>query len=58
MELRVIRVTYENGDVIITSMSPYLTDVEMLDYFKVGRYFNIGSVEDNMQRVAEAEILK
>lgn len=57
-EFRVVKVTYENGDTITTSMSPKLTNEEMLDYFRVGKYFNIGSVEDNMQRVVKAEILR
>lgn len=55
--MRAIKVTYENGDVISTSMAAGLSDSEMLDYFKVGRVFNIGNVTDNMQAIVEAEIL-
>lgn len=56
--LRAIKVTYSNGDVIRTSMAAHLTDKEMLDYFKVGKWFNIGSLSDNMQQVTNAKILK
>jgi len=56
--LRAIKVTYSNGDVVRTSMAAHLTDEEMLSYFKVGKWFNVGSVSDNMQQVTKAEILK
>lgn len=59
-ELRVVRVTYDNGDVIETSMAAELTDAEILDYFKIGRYFNIGFFsgdDDKMAKVTKVEIL-
>ena len=57
-ELRAIKVTYSNGTEISTSMAKHLTDNEMLDYFAVGKWFNIGSGElDNMQQVVKTEIL-
>lgn len=56
--LRVIKVTYSNNDVVITSMAAHLTDKEMLNYFKVGRLLNIGSVTDNLQKVIKAQIIK
>lgn len=56
--MRVIKVYYGNGDTISTSMAAHLTDAEMQEYFKVGKWFNIGSVEDNMQQVVKTEILK
>lgn len=56
--LRAIKVTYSNGDVVSTSMAAGLTDQEMLDYFSIGKWFNIGSVTDNMQQVVKREILK
>lgn len=56
--LRAIKVYYENGDTITTSMSANLTDKEMLDYFQPGKVFNIGSVSDNMQRVVKSEIIR
>lgn len=56
--LRVIKVTYSNNDVVITSMAAHLTDKEMLDYFSIGKWFNIGSASDNMQQVTNAKIIK
>ena len=55
--LRTIKVTYSNGTVITTNMAAHLTDEEMLNYFKVGRTFNIGNVSDNLQTVVSAEII-
>ena len=57
-DLRAIKVTYSNGTVISTSMAANLTDKQMLDYFKVGKWFNIGTCDDNMQTVIKAEIVK
>jgi len=57
-ELRAIRVTYDNGDVIETSTASGLTDEEMLDYFKAGTEFNIGVVVDKMAKVTNVEILR
>jgi len=56
--LRAVRVTYSDGSVIATNMAAHLTDKEMSDYFKVGKWFNIGAVTDNMQQVTNFEILK
>ena len=56
--LRSIIVTYDDGSVIPTSMAAHLTDKEMLDYFAVGKPFNIGSGErDHVVCVAKAEII-
>ncbi len=57
-ELRAVRVTYDNGEVIETSMAAGLTDKEMLDYFAIGTEFNIGSVTDKMAKVTNVEILR
>ena len=57
-ELRAARVTYDNGEVIETSMSAGLTDDEILDYFAIGTEFNIGSVNDKKAKVTKAEILR
>lgn len=57
-KLRTIKVKYSDGSIIRTSMATNLTDEEMLSYFAIGKWFNIGNVEDNMQQVIEAEILK
>ena len=57
--LRSIIVTYDDGTVIPTSMAAHLTDKEMLDYFAVGKPFNIGSGErDHVVCVANAEIVR
>lgn len=56
--LRQVKVTFKNGDIINTSMAANLTDNEIKDYYKIGRFFNLGNVSDNMQPVTELEIIK
>jgi len=56
--MRSIKVTYSNGDTIATSVAAGLTDDEMLNYFSIGRWFNLGSVGDNMQQVTNRQILR
>lgn len=56
-KLRCVEVTYECNTVITTSMAAGLTDSEIIDYFKIGRLFNIGNVEDNLKRVKSINIL-
>jgi hypothetical protein len=59
MDMREVKVTYANGDVVHTSMAAGLTDKEILNYFAVGKAFNIGAGEyDNMQRIVKTEIIK
>lgn len=57
-KLRGVKVTYADGTVIPTSMAAHLTDDEIHNYFKPGKIFNIGSVEDNMQAVDKIEIIR
>jgi len=57
-DLRVVEVTYENGDKITTSMAADLTDKEIKDYFEVGKEFNIGSVKDLLSKVKSVKIIK
>lgn len=57
-KLRAVKVTYSNGDTISTSMAAHLTDEEIIDYFAIGKEFNIGSVGDNVQTVKNVDILK
>ena len=60
-ELRVVRVTYDNGEVIETSMAAGLTDKEILAYYRIGRYFNVGFLsgeDDKMAKVIKVEILR
>ena len=54
--MKTANVTYSNGDSIVTSING--TDEEIKAYFRVGRWFNIGSVDDNMQTVVTCEILQ
>lgn len=56
--LRSIEVTYSNGDVISTAMAHGLSDDQMLDYFAIGKSFNLGRVEDDMQTVVSRKITK
>lgn len=51
------KLTYANGTSYITEMNG--TDVEVLEYFKIGRVFNIGDGEnDNMQKIVSCKIVK
>ncbi len=42
-------VIFEDGNKITTSINE--THEEILKYYSIGRWFNIGNVTDNMQRV-------
>ena len=55
--LRTIQVTYSDGSVNTVNMAAHLKDEEMLNYFAVGKWFNIGNVQDNMRQVVSAIIL-
>jgi hypothetical protein len=60
--LRTIKVTYLGEDGLIfdetTNMAAHLTDAEMLDYFRQGKWFNIGNgTKDYMAMVQKAEII-
>ena len=57
-ELKAVRVTYDNGEVIETSTASGLTDEEILEFFAIGREFNIGVVVDKMAKVTNVEILR
>ena len=50
------RITFADGQIIDTSING--TDQEIKDYYKIGRYFNLGMVNDNMQKVIKCEIIK
>jgi hypothetical protein len=53
--MRAVNVTFSNKDIITTNING--TDSEIKDYYKVGRIFNLGSVEDKMAYVVSCEIL-
>jgi hypothetical protein len=58
-DLRSVRVTYSNGEVINTNMAHGLKDEDIYNYFAIGKQFNISSgIEDNLQTVVKCEILK
>ena len=50
-------IIFEDGNKIVTSING--TDKEIKDYYKVGRFFNLGDGAggDNMQRVVSCEVL-
>lgn len=57
--LRVVKVTFADGDTITTSMASDLTDEDIRKYYAIGREFNLGQqVEDNLQKVTKVDILK
>jgi hypothetical protein len=53
--MRHARVTYSDGQIINTSING--TDEQILQYFAKGKPFNLGSVKDNVQTVANCEII-
>lgn len=53
--MRVVKVLFGNGDSITTSING--TEDEIKRYYAIGRPFNIGSVEDNMQNVTALEFV-
>lgn len=56
-KFRNVTVTFKNGETINTNMSGHLTDDEILDYYRIGKMFNIGKGEyDNMQAVENVVI--
>lgn len=55
--LRVVKVFYQGGGIITTSMASHLTDDDINSYFRIGRVFNIGSSEDSLRVVERVEIL-
>lgn len=50
-DLNYVTVIYADGTEISTAMAAHLTEEEMRNYFAIGKEFNIGSVEDNVQPV-------
>jgi hypothetical protein len=57
-KLRSVKVNFENGDYINTSMASHLTDEDIYKYYKVGRTFNVGSGDkDVLTKVKSVEIL-
>lgn len=53
--MKTVKVTYANGDSITTGING--SDDEIRQYFAIGRRFNIGSDDDNMQAVTALDFL-
>ena len=57
--LRCVKITFSDGDELITSMAAHLTDEEIRKYFYPGIVFNIGAGEnDKLVTVTHIEIIK
>ena len=50
------KIHFSNGDTITTSIND--THSKILEYYAIGKVFNIGNVSDNLQTVVKCEILK
>jgi lipocalin len=48
------KITFANGDYLVTSLNGTYKDA--VEYY-LGNYFNIGRVEDNMQKCTKVEAL-
>lgn len=53
--MRIIKVTYDNGDSTITNING--TETEIKDYY-IGNVFNIGTYEDCLVKAISVEFLK
>jgi hypothetical protein len=53
--MKTVEVLFSNGDKIITGING--TNNEIRDYYEIGRGFNLGSVEDNVQTVKSIRFL-
>lgn len=57
--LRSVKVTYDNGDVVNTNMAAGLSDDDIKKHFRIGKLFNLGHAGgDLMAKVKSVEILK
>ncbi len=52
-----VKVTFENNDYIETSINGQMSDEQIKDYYAIGKTFNIGNVDDNLQKVVSCEII-
>lgn len=52
---RLVRVLFSDGDSLETEI--YGTEGEVLDYYRPGKVFNTGTVDDHLVKVVSAEIL-
>jgi len=56
--LREVKITFSDNDTITTNMAADLKDSEILEYYKIGKTFNLGVVTDKLVKVTKVEILK
>ena len=54
--MRLVKVGFKNGDSITTRING--TEQEIRDWYKIGSPFNLGIVDDNIQKVVSLEFLK
>ena len=52
--LDAVKVTFDNGVVMVTDYNAQVSREEVAKYY-MGKYFNIGTVTDNMQKVVKVE---
>lgn len=56
IEVHNVIVTFENNDTITTSING--TKETVKEYYKIGNYFNVGNVSDNMQKITKLQFIK
>ena len=54
--LRNVTVTFSDGDTINTDMNGQLSDDDIRSYYKIGKWFNLGTVDDKMVQVTKVDI--
>lgn len=53
--MKTVKVTFQDGNYITTKING--TNEEIMEYYKIGRYFNLGQENDEMQKVSFLEFL-
>lgn len=52
-----VKVTFDNGDVVCTAINPSVSREEISAYY-MGKWFNLGSVYDDMHKAVKVEFLE
>jgi len=55
MKTRLVKVSFKNGNSITTHING--TTESISEYYRVGRFFNIGNIVDDMQPVEGLEFI-
>lgn len=55
MERHIVKAYFEDGDYVVT---PVNGTVESIEQYYLNKYFNLGTVSDNMQRCIRLEFLE